>query len=204
MLIYILQMAGTAACASSGALSAGRKRLDVFGVLVVSFVAAIGGGTLRDLLLDRNPVFWMADSTYLHVSIVAGLLTWLYTLRWTPPLRLLLIVDAIGLALFTIAGVRISEQFGQPPVICVVMGIITGIVGGIVRDILCGEIPVTFRSELYASASALGGITYFLLQALQFKPDACALAGAIVIFLLRLAAMKWGWRLPVFELKENR
>lgn len=204
MLIYFLQLAGTTACASSGALAAGRKRLDLIGVMVISFTAAVGGGTLRDLLLDRNPVFWLADHTYLFVSMGAGLLTWIYTRRWAPPHRVLLVVDAAGLALFTISGIQIAEQAAQPLVASIIMGVITGVAGGIFRDVLCGEIPMTFRqSELYASASLLGGIVYISLKKIGLESGLCAMIGAGVIFFLRLAALKWGWRLPVFDFKEK-
>ncbi|HRJ72109.1 MAG TPA: trimeric intracellular cation channel family protein [Terrimicrobiaceae bacterium] len=205
MVIYLLQLAGTAACASSGALSAGRKSLDLVGVMVISFAAAVGGGTLRDLLLDRNPVFWLADNSFLLVSIGTGLSTWVYTRRWSPPLRLLLLVDAIGLALFTISGIQIAEQAGQSALACLVMGVITGVAGGILRDVLCGEIPMTFRrSELYASASLLGGGGYLLLISGGLPAGPSAMIGATATFLLRMAALKWGWHLPVFEFKGGR
>jgi uncharacterized membrane protein YeiH len=204
MLIYVLQLAGAAACASSGALSAGRKSLDFIGVMVISLAAAVGGGTLRDLLLDRNPVFWLADNMYLYVSFGTGLLTWVYTRRWSPPMRLLLTVDAIGLALFTMTGTQIAEQMEQTVTICLAMGVITGVAGGIVRDILCGEIPMTFRrSELYASAALLGSGVYLGLKAAGLPTDACAVAGAVTVFLLRMAALRWNWHLPVFEFKDR-
>lgn len=205
MLIFIVQMAATAACAISGALAAGRKSLDLVGVMVISFASAVGGGTLRDLLLDRNPVFWLADNSYLIVSIAFGLLTWLYTRRWAPPHRLILFVDACGLALFTITGVQIAEQLGHSDLVCLVMGVITGVVGGVLRDVLCGEIPMTFRrSELYASAAVLGGCVYLGLKQQGVAVNTCALVGAIVIFSLRVAALKWKWHLPVFEFKGTR
>lgn len=204
MLIYIFQLAGVAACAASGALSAGRKSLDFIGVMVISLAAAVGGGTLRDLLLDRNPVFWLADNFYLYVSIGSGLLTWVYTRRWSPPMRLLLTVDAVGLALFTITGTQIAEQMEQTVVICLAMGVITGVAGGVLRDILCGEIPMTFRrSELYASAALLGSGVYLVLEETPLPVDVSAMVGAGTIFLLRLAALRWNWHLPVFEFKDR-
>lgn len=204
MLVYFLQLAGAAACAASGALSAGRKSLDFVGVMVISLAAAVGGGTLRDLLLDRNPVFWLADNLYLYVSFAAALLTWIYTRRWSPPMRLLLTVDAVGLALFTITGTQIAEQMQQTIMICLAMGVITGVAGGIVRDVLCGEIPMTFRrSELYASAALLGSGVYLGMEYLAVPADLCALAGAVTIFLLRMAALRWNWHLPVFVYKDR-
>ncbi|MEY5062223.1 MAG: hypothetical protein RLZZ112_187, partial [Verrucomicrobiota bacterium] len=109
-LIFSLQMAAAMVCAVGGALAAGRKRLDMVGVVFISFVAAVGGGSLRDLLLDRNPVFWLAQPSYLTVSLVAGALTWLYIRRWPAPGRFLNFVDAFGLGLFTISGIQIAQE----------------------------------------------------------------------------------------------
>jgi uncharacterized membrane protein YeiH len=205
MLVYTLQVAATIVCGAAGALAAGRKKLDLFGVLVVSFTSAVGGGTLRDLLLDRNPVFWLADTSYLPLSLGAGILVWIYTRRWAPPRRLLDFVDAFGLALFTISGIQIAQSTGQAPLICLLMGVITGVAGGIFRDILCGEIPfVLRRSELYASAALLGGGAYLALYEFGIDHGTCALSGAAMIVFLRFASLKWGWHLPVYNLKEEQ
>lgn len=204
LLIFSLQMAATMVCAVGGALAAGRKRLDVVGVVFVSFVAAVGGGSLRDLLLDRNPVFWLAQPSYLTVSLVAGALTWLYIRRWTSAGKFLAFVDAFGLALFTISGIQIAQEMGQSILICLVMGVITGVAGGLLRDLLCGEIPSVFRGgELYASAALLGGVVFFLAEKFGADPRLSAVAGAATIVGLRLAALRLGWRLPVLEIKRS-
>lgn len=204
MILYLLQLIGTAAFASSGALSAGRKQLDLVGVAAISFATAMGGGTLRDLLLDRNPVLWMADPIYLLISVGTGLLTWALARIWIPPRRLLLFLDAGGLALFTISGVQIAEQSGQSPIIALVMGVVTGTAGGVIRDVLCGEIPLVFRrSELYASAALIGSGIYLGAEFLGVPMDIAALTGSGVIFFLRIAALKWKWHLPVFVLDEK-
>ena len=201
VLIFGLQMAAAMVCAVGGALAAGRKRLDMVGVVFVSFVAAVGGGSLRDLLLDRNPVFWLAQPSYLTVSLVAGALTWLYIRRWPAPGRFLNFIDAFGLGLFTISGIQIAQEMGQSTLICLVMGLITGVAGGLLRDLLCGEIPSVFQGgELYASASLLGGGMFFLMETLGADPRVCALAGAATVVGLRLAALRLGWRLPVLEI----
>jgi len=193
-------MAATMVCAVGGALAAGRKRLDVVGVVFVSFVAAVGGGSLRDLLLDRNPVFWLAQPSYLTVSLIAGALTWIYICRWKAPVRFLSFVDAFGLGLFTISGIQIAQETGQSLLICLVMGVITGVAGGLLRDLLCGEIPSIFKSgELYASAALLGGAAFFLAETWGAGPKVCALMGAGTVIGLRLAALHLGWRLPVLK-----
>lgn len=201
VLIFGLQMAAAMVCSVGGALAAGRKRLDMVGVVFVSFVAAVGGGSLRDLLLDRNPVFWLAQPSYLTVSLVAGALTWLYIRRWPAPGRFLNFVDAFGLGLFTISGIQIAQEMGESTLICLVMGLITGVAGGLLRDLLCGEIPSVFQGgELYASASLFGGGIYFLAETWGGDPRLCALAGAGTVVGLRLAALRLGWRLPVLEI----
>jgi len=205
LLIFGLQMAATMVCAVGGALAAGRKRLDMVGVVFVSFVAAVGGGSLRDLLLDRNPVFWLAQPSYLTVSLAAGALTWIYICRWRAPVRFLSFVDAFGLALFTISGIQIAQETGQSVPICLVMGVITGVAGGLFRDLLCGEIPAIFKSgELYASASLLGGAAFFLVERWGADPRLSALVGAGTVVGLRLAALQLGWRLPVLKIKNPR
>jgi uncharacterized membrane protein YeiH len=205
LLIFGLQMAATMVCAVGGALAAGRKRLDMVGVVFVSFVAAVGGGSLRDLLLDRNPVFWLAQPSYLTVSLAAGALTWIYICRWRAPVRFLSFVDAFGLALFTISGIQIAQEMGQSVPICLVMGVVTGVAGGLFRDLLCGEIPAIFKSgELYASAALLGGAAFFLVERLGADPRLSALLGAGTVVGLRLAALHLGWRLPVLKPKNSR
>lgn len=204
MLIYVLQLLATMVCACSGALTAGRKNLDLIGLLAISFATATGGGTLRDLLLDRNPVFWMGDPGYLYVSLGAALAIWIYTRFWAPPERFLLIVDAFGLGLFLIVGIQIAENAGQSATVSLIMGVITGVAGGVIRDVLCGEIPVIFRrSELYASAALIGGGVYLALGQWNVVPDVAALVGAGVTIFLRLAALRWRWHLPVLAFKES-
>jgi uncharacterized membrane protein YeiH len=201
MIIYVLQLIGTAVFACSGALEAGRKRLDLVGVAAVSFVTAMGGGTVRDILLNRDSLLWTEDPVYLHISIAAGLLTWAFARIWLPPPRLLVVLDAGGLALFTISGVQVAEQQGMAASICLVMGLITGAVGGVFRDVLCGEIPLIFRqSELYVSASLIGSGVYLAAEGFGLPIVTSSILGAAVIFFLRMAAVRWKWRLPVFVL----
>lgn len=204
MIIYWLQLLGTAVFACSGALEAGRKRLDLVGVSAVSFVTAMGGGTVRDVLLNRDALLWTADPVYLYVSIGAGLMTWALARIWVPPHRLLLVLDAGGMALFTISGVQIAEYMGQSASIAVIMGLVTGAAGGVFRDVLCGEIPLIFRrSELYVSAALVGCLAYLGAKAAGIPIATASLSGVGSIFLLRVAALKWHWQLPVFVLPEK-
>lgn len=197
-LIKLIDLAGVAVFAVSGALAAGRKSLDLLGVVVLATVTAIGGGTLRDLLLDR-PVFWIADPVYLLVIACAALLTVLYARYRKPPRKALAVADALGLSFFVIAGAQLAEAAGLPAVTIVVMGVITGTAGGVTRDVLSAEIPLIFRrGELYATAALAGVVMYLLLARLGVPREAAALAAMAGISLLRFAAILWGLRLPTF------
>jgi uncharacterized membrane protein YeiH len=201
-LFYVLDLVGVAVFAASGALSAGRKGLDLLGVLVIAVVTAIGGGTLRDILLDRHPIFWIADPSYIVVTAAAALLTLLYVRHRQPPGQALAIADALGLALFTITGTRIAEAAPVAPLIAVIMGTMTGVAGGVLRDVLSAEIPLILRRDIYATAAIAGSAAYLLLQAAGLGRGPAALAGLAVVVLLRLLAIVWGLRLPVFRIRE--
>ena len=198
MPLYILDLLGVAVFAASGALAAGRKRMDVFGVIVIGAVTAVGGGTLRDLLLDRHPVFWMADPTYIVVIVVAALLTLAYVRYRRPPGNALAIADAFGLALFTIGGAQVAERAGVPAIIVVLMATMTGVAGGVLRDVLSAEIPMILRrGDIYATASIAGATAYLLVKAVGLVAPLAAAIGIAVVMLLRLAAILWGLQLPV-------
>lgn len=189
--------------AISGALAAGRKRLDLLGVFVLASVTAIGGGTLRDLLLDRHPIFWLTDASYLGVIVVAVVLTYAYV-RWRrPPQASLLVADAFGLALFSVSGARIAEAAGLPAASVVLLGTMTGVAGGVLRDVLSAEIPfVLRRGNLYASTVIVGVAAYLALERAGVPRQTASLTGMALIAMLRLAAIRWGLQLPVFEVDE--
>jgi uncharacterized membrane protein YeiH len=202
VLLQLIEMLGVAVFAISGALAAGRKSLDLLGVVVIATVTAVGGGTTRDLLLDRNPVFWIDDPNNLLVSATAALLTVAYTRRRRAPERALVIADALGLAFFVIAGAQVAERLDMPPIIVVVMGVVTGTAGGVLRDILTAEIPMILkRGELYATTAIVGVSVYLLLAAIGLPRPIPSIVGMMTIFGLRLAAIFLGLRLPVFTLR---
>ncbi len=201
---YLLELLGVAVFAVSGVLAAGRKGLDVLGVAVIAIVTAIGGGTLRDLLLDRHPIFWIANTTHIWVILGATAVTLAYVRFWIATRRALLVADALGLAFFTIAGVQITEQAGYSDLIAVLMGTITGVAGGVFRDVLTAEIPLVMRpGRLYATAAIIGATSYLLLEGLGILPGAAALAGMGVIAGLRLAAILWRLELPAVQLPQD-
>lgn len=203
MIIYLLDLIGVAVFAISGALAAGRKSLDLLGVIVIAVVTAIGGGTLRDLLLDRHPIFWIADPTYLIVISIAALLTLSYVRLRPPPGNSLLLADALGLALFTIIGAQIAEATNLSPIIVVLMGTITGVAGGVLRDVLSAEVPLILRRDIYATAAIVGASLYLIMQEIGFGRSVAAWIGMTTVVLLRLLAILRGLRLPVFRLPQG-
>ncbi|MBX2862504.1 MAG: trimeric intracellular cation channel family protein [Leptolyngbyaceae cyanobacterium MAG.088] len=203
MVLYVLDLVGVAVFAISGALAAGRKHLDLLGVVVIAVVTAIGGGTLRDILLDRHPVFWIENPIYLSVILSSVLLTVVYTNFFRPPQKALLVADAFGLALFSISGAQVAEQFQLAPLLIVVMGTITGAAGGVLRDVLLVDIPVILRrGRIYATAAIAGIMVYLGLQALGLEQTWAALSGMAIVAGLRLAAIIWGLMLPIFSLSD--
>jgi uncharacterized membrane protein YeiH len=197
MILYALSLIGVAVFAASGALAAGRKSFDWIGVLVIAVMTAIGGGTLRDVLLDRA-IFWIADTAYLWVVAVAAAATIFYVRSHRPPDRALLVADALGLAFFTISGAQIAEQLGHSGSIVVVMGTLTGVAGGVLRDVLCNDVPLLFGpgETLYATAAIGGATLYLVLQTLGIPQTPAALASMVLVGGLRLAAISWRLRLP--------
>ena len=204
MLLHILDLVGIAVFAISGALAAGRRRLDLIGVVVLAAVTAIGGGTIRDVLLDRRPIFWLADPSYLVVIVLSALATLLYT-RWARvPWQTLDVADALGLALFSVAGAQIAEKAGMPAAACVLLGAVTGAAGGVIRDVLTAQIPMVLqRGSLYATAALAGTALYVALVRTGVAQRPAVISGMIVVAALRLAAIRWELMLPSFELHES-
>jgi uncharacterized membrane protein YeiH len=197
---HLLDLVGVAVFAVSGALAAGRIGLDLFGVVVLAALTAVGGGTIRDLLLDRHPIFWIADPTYLVVVCAAALLTVAYAHLRPPPKETLLVADALGLALFAMSGAQIAEAADRSPIIVVLMGTITGVAGGVLRDVLCGEVPLILRRDVYATAAIAGIALYLALQPLGTDRAWAFGAGMTLVVALRLLSILWGWQLPTFHL----
>ena len=196
----LLGFAAVAVCAVTGVLEAGRKPMDLFGVVVIALVAALGGGTLRDLLLAR-PVFWVVDHRYLVAALLAGLATFVVARLVRVPPRLFLVPDALGLALFTVLGTRIALDLDQHWLVASLMGVITGVFGGILRDVLCNEVPLVFGGELYATAAWSGALLLVALRAQQVTEPWCNALPMLTVFALRIAGIHWRIRLPNFSMR---
>jgi uncharacterized membrane protein YeiH len=200
MIFYLLDLLGVAVFAVSGALAAGRAGLDLLGAVVLAAATAVGGGTLRDVLLNRHPIFWITDPRYLVVICAAALLTVLSAQLLPPPGNALLVADALGLALFAMSGAQIAEAAKRAPIVVVLMGTVTGVAGGVLRDVLSGEIPLILQRDIYATAAIAGIVAYLLLQALGTRRAWAFGAGLATVAALRLLAILGGWQLPTFQL----
>ena len=196
----LLDLAGVAVFAISGVLAARSRGLDLFGVIVIAAITAVGGGTLRDLLLNRYPIFWMTNAHYLTVIIVSALLTVGYVRVRPPPGNALLVADALGLALFALYGAQVAEVAQCPPIIVVLMGTMTGVAGGVLRDVITAQVPLILRRDIYATAAIVGVALYLLLQALGLQRSWAFGAGMVVVVALRLLAIRWGLQLPIFRM----
>lgn len=201
--MLVIYLVAITAEAMSGALAAGRRNMDIFGVVVIAFVTALGGGTIRDMVLGRFPVGWAEHPEYVYVVITAGLLTTVIA-RYLHRLKTLFLwLDAMGLVAFSIIGCSVALELGYPTVVVIMAGMLTGISGGILRDVLCNQVPVVFRRELYASVSMLVCFLYLGTLRLNLNPDVgialCFVAGLG----FRMLAIARKWRLPTFSYQEK-
>lgn len=195
-MFYTLEILGTIAFAFSGALAGFHKRMDVFGIFVVAFVTAMGGGMLRDMLIGNTPVVWMRDLTYLVVVSFSTLVALVFRKKLIYLRLSLFLFDAIGLGIFTIIGIEKGIAAGLNPVICITLGTMTACFGGVVRDILCNDIPIIFRKEIYATICIVGGIIFFILKKIDLSDNLIYLTTSLLIILLRLIVVKYKWSLP--------
>ena len=200
-MFQLLDIIGTMAFAMSGALTAMNKKMDPFGVFIIAFVTAVGGGTLRDVLIGRTPVGWMLDLKYAYVIIAAVILSIIFRKKFDRLRTSLFLFDTIGLGVFTLIGLEKGINIGLHPMICIALGTMTACFGGVIRDILCTEIPVIFRKEIYATICILGGTVFFLLRKLNLDNDVLYLTTSLVIIIVRLMAVKYKWSLPTVENK---
>lgn len=203
-MLYVLDLLGVSVFAISGALSAARKGMDFLGVIVIAALTAIGGGTLRDILLDRHPIFWIDNPTYLYVIAAAALTTLLWVRFTRPPRNSLHVADALGLALFTLSGTQIGEAAGLSLIIAVLMGTMTGVAGGVMRDILSVEIPLILKRDLYATAAIAGSTFYLMLQSMGVQKPLAFGVGIASVFVIRMLAILLDLRLPIFNLPQKR
>ena len=201
---YLFEHLGVAVFAVTGVLAAKNKRVDLFGVIVLALVTALGGGTLRDLIL-RTDLFWMSDTSFVLTASATAAVTFVAARCWEPPASLLLVLDAFGLALFTMLGTEKALIFSASNIAAVVLGVITGVAGGMMRDVLTGEVPLVLRAGiyLYATAALCGAVVFVTLTPLISSRLAVESVSVAVTLSLRLAAIRWRLRLPEFRMRNK-
>lgn len=205
MFIQTLDILGTIAFAISGVSVAMSKRMDAFGVLIIAFVTAVGGGTLRDVLIGVTPVTWMTNMTYVYVIFATTIFAVAFQQKINYLRTSLLFFDSIGIGLYTVVGIEKGLAVGLHPIICISLGTMTACFGGVIRDILCNEIPVIFRrKEIYATACILGGIVYFLLRQFPISDNIIFMSSGAVVIFVRLIAVRFGISLPNIYKKEQK
>ena len=200
-MFYLLDIIGTMAFAMSGALTAINKKLDPFGVFIIAFVTAVGGGTLRDIMIGRTPVGWMRDLNYVYLIVIGFFLAVIFRKKLDRLRTSLFLFDTIGLGVFTLIGLEKGLETGLHPIICIALGTMTACFGGVIRDILCNEIPVIFRREIYATICIIGGVVFFGLRSINLSQDILYLITSLIIIVLRLMAVKFKWYLPALDKK---
>ncbi len=198
-----IDILGTIAFAVSGVYAAMEKKLDLFGVIIIAFVTAIGGGTVRDMMIGDLPVAWIRNINYTVIILSTTIIVILFRSYIRNFQKTLIVFDSIGLGLFTILGLQKGIAFGLHPVICVALGTITGCFGGVIRDMLINTIPLIFKEEIYASACIAGGTVYFILYLNGVNSDVNDTVSIIIIFLIRILAIRFDWRLPSIYKKGN-
>lgn len=200
-IIDVLNILGIVSFAVSGALAGIHKKLDFFGVLIISIVTSIGGGTLRDVLIGQTPVSWLQNLNTFYIILGSALLAIIFKQRLSFLRTSLFLFDSIGIGLFTLVGIEKGLEIHLHPIICVVLGTITACFGGVLRDILCNEIPVIFRKEIYATACISGGAVFFILRYLNVQDDFVFIATAATVILIRIFAVLKKWSFPPIEIK---
>lgn len=203
MFFQTIDILGTIAFAISGALVAMNKRMDPFGVLIIAFVTSVGGGTLRDVMVGVEPVSWMRNMTFVYVIIGSALFAVLFRNHIQHLRRSLFLFDTIGIGLYTVVGIETGLIAGLHPLICIALGTMTACFGGVIRDMLCNEIPVIFRKEIYATACILGGLTYFLMREFLEDRNYLFIIAGLVVIIVRLLAVVFKISLPSLYKKDK-
>lgn len=204
LIIYVLDMVGVFACTVAATVLAKRLALDIFGALLVSFVGSIGGGTLRDVLLNRHPVFWLEDLNYFYLIVATSLMVQVFYYGFEKLDKVIRWFDALGLAAFTVIGIEAALSKGMQMPIVVMMGVMTAVAGGIMRDVLCRQLPLLLHKEIYITASLIGSVFYLVLLHFEVSLWLRDVATLLLIFAIRMFAVYRQWNLPNITLPVYR
>jgi len=202
--VYILEMLGTAAFAVSGALAASRKNMDIFGFCVLALMPAVGGGTIRDIIIDRVPVFWISDNRYVAVAIIAALVVFFTSYRPGARRRILIWMDALGLALFAALGTEICLKADTGPLVAIMLGVTTAVTGGMIRDVICNEIPLVLSREIYATAAFVAAGAYVVADGAGLGEQLSLTLAVLVGFVVRALGIIYNWSLPSFGMHRKK
>jgi uncharacterized membrane protein YeiH len=203
-LLNIIDIAGTVAFSIAGAFAAMEKKLDIFGIFIIAFVTALGGGTLRDVLIGELPVKWMLDLSSGVIVLLSTIAALLFTNVIKNYHKILLLFDSIGLGFFTVLGIQSGIALELHPAICIALGTITACFGGVIRDIALNNIPLIFEKEIYATTCIFGGVLYFLLQKVAVSNMLIEIICIISVLMFRLLAVRYDWRLPAIWKPEQQ
>jgi uncharacterized membrane protein YeiH len=195
-IIYTLDIAGTFAFAISGALVAIKKDFDIFGVIIIAFVTAVGGGMMRDVLINAHPINWINDINYIWTILTAVGVTFLFRSRIAPLRKTMFLFDTIGISVFTLSGLEKGLAYDLHPFVALVMGMVSAVFGGVIRDVLTRKVPLIFKKEIYASACLAGGVVYLILSNFNINKDLHFVIPATVIFIIRTVVVKYQLELP--------
>ncbi|MBE7633869.1 trimeric intracellular cation channel family protein [Tenacibaculum finnmarkense] len=195
-IIYALDIAGTFAFAISGALVAMKKDFDVFGVVIIAFVTAVGGGMIRDVLINAHPINWISDLNYIWTILTAVGFTFLFRSKIAPLRKTMFLFDTIGISVFTLLGLEKGLSYDLHPFVALVMGMVSAVFGGVLRDVLTRKVPLIFKKEIYASACLAGGVVYLILEEFKINKDLQFVIPTLVVFLIRSIVVKYKLELP--------
>ncbi|CAM1362953.1 trimeric intracellular cation channel family protein [Tenacibaculum xiamenense] len=195
-IIYTIDIIGTFAFAISGALVAIKKEFDVFGVVIIAFVTAVGGGMLRDVLINAHPINWMGDINYIWTILLAVVFTFLFKSKIAPLRKTMFLFDTIGISVFTLLGLQKGLAYNLHPFLALVMGMVSAVFGGVIRDVLTRKVPLIFKKEIYASACLSGGVIYLLLENISINNDLQFVISATVIIIIRTVSVMKKYELP--------
>ncbi|CAL2078201.1 trimeric intracellular cation channel family protein [Tenacibaculum sp. 190524A05c] len=200
-IVYVIDILGTFAFAISGALVASKKEFDLFGVIILAFVTAVGGGMLRDILIDAHPINWIGDLNYIYTILSAVVFTFLFKSKIAPLRKTFFLFDTIGISVFTLLGLQKGLSFNLPAIVAIIMGMVSAVFGGVIRDVLSREVPLIFKKEIYASACLSGGLIYLLLRQTPINDNLNFIISAIVIIVIRTVSVVYKLELP--KIKDN-
>ena len=195
-LIYVLDIIGTFAFAISGALVASKKDFDLFGVIIIAFVTAVGGGMTRDVLINAHPINWIGDLNYIWTIMAAVVFTFLFKSKIAPLSKTMFLFDTIGIGVFTLLGTQKGLSYDLHPFIAVVMGMVSSVIGGVIRDVLTNEVPLIFKKEIYASACLAGGAMYLVTNHFQLSENIQFISTIVTVIVIRTLAVKFHLKLP--------